>query len=190
MRPASLFFALLAAVRLSLAHSFLVASCSRPSLRATNHVKYQFSRTAVVLARPHSTMDATNLVGGIAPKVSKQIFTCSTRRQSLLRAFGESSDAEDSTAAPSETSSSSAAGDVTAAGSDGAGNGGAEVDLAKGIAFKTPEPKEGNMEEDGDGSEAKKLRVILYTVLSLVPFLLLLPFLGSRDLVPLDPSQM
>ena len=114
-------------------------------------------------------MDATNLVGGIAPKVSKQIFTCSTRRQSLLRAFGESSDAEDSTAAPSETSSSSvdtvaaalaeATGDVTAAGSDGAGNGGAEVDLAKGIAFKTPEPKEGNMEEDGDGSEAKKVTV-------------------------------
>lgn len=35
-----------------------------------------------------------------------------------------------------------------------------------------------------------QIRVILYTVLSLVPFVLLLPFLGSRELMPLDPSQM
>ena len=35
-----------------------------------------------------------------------------------------------------------------------------------------------------------QVRVILYTVLSLVPFLLLLPFLGGRELMPLDPSQM
>lgn len=33
-------------------------------------------------------------------------------------------------------------------------------------------------------------RVILYIVLSLVPFLLLLPFLGGNELKPLDPGQM
>lgn len=35
-----------------------------------------------------------------------------------------------------------------------------------------------------------QVRVIIYTVLSLVPFVLLLPFLGGRELMPLDPSQM
>lgn len=84
----------------------------------------------------------------------------------------------------SEESDASNAEEQAAAGGTQAG-----VDLSKGIAFEAPKPKALEPEQEEE-SESKKIRVILYTVLSLVPFVLLLPFLGGRELMPLDPSQM
>ena len=41
---------------------------------------------------------------------------------------------------------------------------------------------------DDDDDESKRSRVLLYMGFSLLPILALVPFLGSRDFVPADPS--
>ena len=42
-------------------------------------------------------------------------------------------------------------------------------------------------DDDGD-DETQQARVVTYMVLSLLPILALLPFFGSRDFLPADPS--
>mmetsp|Transcript_12951 Transcript_12951/g.16920 ORF Transcript_12951/g.16920 Transcript_12951/m.16920 type:complete len:153 (+) Transcript_12951:33-491(+) len=52
-----------------------------------------------------------------------------------------------------------------------------------------PKPSEEDNELPGIPKDAKETRVLIYIILSLIPCLFLLPFVLSRDFVPVDPSE-
>lgn len=114
-------------------------------------------------------------------KVPRASLPHNSRRCTCLPALDEGMNGEESTAVPSEGSSTSsseipnaalveAAGAVTEPGGKGNGVGGTAVDLAKGIAFETPKPKDvATREDDEEGSEAKKVTVPRFFVVSVHP---------------------
>lgn len=178
MRSALLFFAVFAAARSLPALSFLVSSCSRRSLKVS--VSHERLRTAIrgIKSQHTSGIDVENLVDTLMFKVPRASLQYNSRWCTCLPALDEGMNGEESTAVPSEGSSASssetynaalveAAGAVTEPGGEGNGVGGIAVDLAKGIAFETPKPKDLTMgEDDEEGSEAKKVTVpslLLYT---------------------------
>ena len=54
--------------------------------------------------------------------------------------------------------------------------------------LRSPSSMSGELAKEDDRDEFKKLRVLFYIGISLVPILFLLPFLSSSEFEPLDPS--
>ncbi|CAM9449341.1 unnamed protein product [Ectocarpus fasciculatus] len=191
MHPAPVFVAVLAAIRFSGAICFTMVTprSSSSSHHVARHVSSAATTRLVTSSPPSSSpcSRTTHTDSSMFAPIEARAMSSLTRWQSRLGASGETL-GEENIANPEEESEVASSSGAT--NSEPGAGGVAGVDLSKGIAFEAPKPKVLEPENAEEESDSKKVRVIIYTVLSLVPFVLLLPFLGGRELMPLDPSQM
>ncbi|CAM9636417.1 unnamed protein product [Ectocarpus sp. 12 AP-2014] len=187
MHPAPVLMAVLAATRFSGAICFTMVT---PRSSPSRHVRHVSSATTNRLAASSppssSSYPTTPTDSSMFAPIEARAVPSLDRWQSRLGASGETLGEESIANSPEESEATSGGGATYSE----PGAGGSGVDLSKGIAFEAPKPKALEPENAEEESDSKKVRVIIYTVLSLVPFVLLLPFLGGRELMPLDPSQM
>lgn len=61
------------------------------------------------------------------------------------------------------------------------------------ISLEEEQPKTPDvtpLQEEEKGDDFKRIRVLLYMGISLLPILALAPFMASRDFIPVDPAAM
>ncbi|CAN0305757.1 unnamed protein product [Ectocarpus sp. 6 AP-2014] len=188
MHPAPVFMAVLAATRFSGSICFTMVTPRSSSSRHVRQMASSATTERLAASSPPSSpsYSTTHTDSSMFAPMEARAAPSLDRWQSRLGASGETL-GEEGIANPSEEPGATSSGGAT---NSEPGGGGSGVDLSKGIAFEAPKPKALEPEKAEEESDSKKVRVIIYTVLSLVPFVLLLPFLGGRELMPLDPSQM